>query len=303
MKFEFSTFKTVASCSLMMLANYSLSAQTKFSLDDDFVKKFNYETFYPVEYKQIVDASKTRNAYMISIDKPIPISSDELKGSFNIISDKMRFTDDGIEGLFLENELSEEVTKYFEADDSNVLLVENENTKKLYMLESSILQSMKNEKAKIQKSISDRKTINDLMQSIGYKPYQIGDNLYIKTKYYRILCNNSTYEVLQKDKDYLKKIDGWYEQQQIVRKQIIATTPKLANYVRLYRLQRNRMSKADISAWSTITKSATALNNKQVYLTDKLWGLVELNDTTKNYLKYSDEFINYLGASTGVLGL
>jgi len=154
-----------------MLTNLSLLGQTKFSLDDDFAKKFNYETFYPVEYKQIVDGSKTRNAYMISIDKPIPISSDELKGSFNIISDKMRFTDDGVEGLFLENELSEEVTKYFEADDSNVLLVENENTKKLYMLESSILQSMKNEKAKIQRSISDRKTINDLMRSIGYKPY------------------------------------------------------------------------------------------------------------------------------------
>ncbi|NML56754.1 hypothetical protein [Chryseobacterium cheonjiense] len=79
--------------------------------------------------------------------------------------------------------------------------------------------------------------------------------------------------------------------------------PKLDHYVRLYRMQRNRISKTDISAWTTLTKLANLLNKKQVDLSDKLFGWTDRNDSDKNYYKYSDEFINYLSASKGVLGL
>ncbi|WP_265131243.1 hypothetical protein [Chryseobacterium oranimense] len=303
MKFEFSTFKTIASCSILMLTNLSLTGQTKFSFDDETLKKFDYQTLTPVEYKQITDGSEKRNAYMISIDEQIPISSDELKGSFNVVSNKMGFHDQDVSGHFLKYELSEEVMKYYDLSESNVLLVENENTKKLYMMESSFLKNINKEKEEKQKYEADRETINRYMQSLGYKPYTIGENLYMKTKYYRIWCNIATLEVLQKDKDYLKKVDNWYEQRESIRKQIIATIPKFDHYVRLYKIQRNRMSKADISAWTALTKSANSLNKKQVELTDKLWGLIELYDTTNEYNKSADEFINYLSASKNVLDI
>lgn len=303
MKFEFSTFKTVASCSILMLTNLSLLGQTKFTFDDETLKKFDYQTLTPVKYKQITDGSEKRNAYMISIDEQIPISSNELKGSFTVVSNKMGFHDKDVSGHFLKYELSEEVMKYYDLSENNVLLVENENTKKLYMMESSFLKNMIKEKEEKQKYEADRETVNRFMQSLGYKPYQIGENLYVKTKYYRIWCTMATLEVLQKDKDYLKKVDNWYEQRESIRKQIIATIPKLDHYVRLYQIQRNRMSKADISAWTILIKSANSLNKKQVELTDKLWGLIELYDTTNEYNKSADEFINYLSTSKGVLGL
>ncbi|PQA97897.1 hypothetical protein B0A69_00760 [Chryseobacterium shigense] len=303
MKFELSTFKTVASCSILMLTNFSVSGQTKFSFDDQTLKKFYYQTLFPVEYKQITDNSETRKAYMISIDEQIPISSDELKGSFIVISDKMGFHDKDVTGHFLKYELCEEVMRYYELSESHVLLVENENTKKLYLMYSSLLKSMNEEKEKIQKDASELKMIDGFMQSMGYKTSQIDGVIYVKTKYYRILCNLSTVDVLQKDKEYLKKIDGWFEQREAIRKQIIATIPKFDHYARLYRVQRNRMSKADISSWTTLTKSANLLNKKEVDLTDKLWGLLELQNATENYHKYSSEFIDYLSASTGVLGI
>ncbi|MEN4762685.1 hypothetical protein ABEG63_20335 [Chryseobacterium sp. C39-AII1] len=303
MKFEFSTFKAVASCSILILTNLSLLGQTKFTFDDETLKKFDYQTLTPVKYKQITDGSEKRNAYMISIDEQIPISSDELKGSFNVVSNKMGFHDQDVSGHFLKYELSEEIMKYYELSESNVLLVENENTKKLYMMESSFLKNINKEKEEKQKYEADRETINRFMQSLGYKPYTIGENLYVKTKYYRIWCTMATLEVLQKDKDYLKKVDNWYEHRESIRKQIIATIPKLDHYVRLYKIQRNRMSKADISAWAVLTKSANSLNKKQVELTHKLWGLIELYDTTNGYNKSADEFINYLSASKGILGI
>ncbi|HCA06932.1 hypothetical protein [Chryseobacterium sp.] len=301
MKFEFSTFKTVASCSILMLTNLSLSGQTKFSFDEKALKRS--EALLAVEYKQITDSSGTRNAYMLLTDQEIPIASDELKGSFNVISDKLGFNDKDVPGHFLKYELCEEVMRYYNIKDSKILLVENDATKKLYLMNSYVLKSMNEEKEKIKKDDAELKMIDGFMQSMGYKTSQIDGAIYVKTKHYRILCNQSTVNVLQKDKEYLKKIDGWFEQREAIRKQIIATIPKFDHYARLYRVQRNRMSKADISSWTALTKSANLLNKKEVDLTDKLWGLLELQNATENYHKYSSEFIDYLSASTGVLGI
>jgi len=63
------------------------------------------------------------------------------------------------------------------------------------------------------------------------------------------------------------------------------------------------MSKADISAWTALTKSALELNKKFVNVNDKLWGGLEKFPLSENYLKSSTEFDDYLGASMGVLGL
>ncbi len=51
------------------------------------------------------------------------------------------------------------------------------------------------------------------------------------------------------------------------------------------------MSKADISTWTTLTKSANLLNKKQIDLNDKLFGWTYRNDSDKNYYKYSDQVL------------
>lgn len=192
--------------------------------------------------------------------------------------------------------MSEDVRKYYNYGDENyTTLIKNINTGKYYAIPYKTFKEIKN--------IKEDKKIETYIESLGYKTFYENGKLYLKTKYYRILCNLSTYDVLQKDKDYLKKVDNWHEQREVVRKQIISTIPKFDHYLRLYRVQRNRMSKADISAWTVLTKSANNLNKKQVDLTDKLWGLVEVQNTTNSYNKSADEFIDYLSVSKNVLGI
>lgn len=303
MKFEFSTFKTVASCSILMLTNLSLSGQTKFSFSEKTLKEFNSSVLYPVEYKQITDSSGIRNVYIVLPDKEISINSNELKGQFIEISNKMGFHENDVPGHFLKYELTEKVIEYFDIDRSLTSLIENEETKKLYIINSYVIKSIIDEKEKIKKDAIGRKIVNEFIQLKGYKLDQVGENFYVNTKHYKIQATDALKKRLEIEEDYLKKLDIWFEQREAIRKQTIAMIPKLDHYVRLYRMQRNRMSKADISAWTTLTKSANLLNKKQVDLNDKLFGWTDLNDSDKNYYKYSDEFINYLSASKGVLGL
>lgn len=304
MIFKNTIFKTVASCSILLLTSLSLSGQTKFSFDDETIKKFYYQTLHPVEYRQITDNSETRKAYMILIDEQIPISSDELKGSFNVISSKMGFHDKDVTGHFLKYELCEEVMRYYELSESHVLLVENDNTKKLYIMDSNFIKTMNKEKEEIKKYASDQKMISEFLNSIGYVTYKENENLYVKTKYYRILCNLSTYDVLQKDKDYMRKLDAWFEKRQAIRKQLLSLLPKLKHYIQLYTVQRSRMSKADILAWSALTKSAIALNDKEVdYLVNKLFGHSDRNGIEEKQNKVISEVGDYISASRGVLGL
>lgn len=108
---------------------------------------------------------------------------------------------------------------------------------------------------------------------------------------------------MKKNNNYLKSVDANFEQLQSLRKQALVYNPKFDKFIRLYRLQRNRMSNADILAWTTLTKSALELNKKFVIVNDKLWGGPEKFPLSENYIKKSTEFDNYFGASMGVLSL
>ncbi len=176
MKFEFSTFKTVASCSILMLTNLSLSGQTKFSFSDKTLKDFNSSVLYPVEYKQITDSSGIRNVYMVLPDKEISINSNELKGQFIEISNKMGFHEDDVPGHFLKYELTEKVIEYFNINRSLTSLIENEETKKLYIINSYIVKSITDEIENIKKDKIEKQVVNEFMQSNGYKLDQVGEN-------------------------------------------------------------------------------------------------------------------------------
>lgn len=368
MKFEFSTFKTIASCSILMLTNLSLSGQEKLIIDDEVVSKvtitddeiraiiikeiedysyikgkvptYYYDLFLdskkaakesydeymnnpnksssyipPVvkEYPEMLEKEKTfseeykykdgfvksankskRMAYFQDGEKTISNFS-TIKGTYDVISKYMTIARETIEGKFLENEVSDKIFEEYGQDGEGSILIKNPENNSYYLLSHEIY-----DRIRTSNFANDGVSI---AKKFGYKIYDDKGYKYIKTKYYDISCNGSLSRVLQKDQDYLKKLDIWFEERQAIRKQTIAMIPKLDHYVRLYRMQRNRISKADISAWTTLTKTANLLNKKQVDLNDKLFGWTDRNDSDKNYYKYSDEFINYLSASTGVLGL
>jgi hypothetical protein len=300
MKFEFSTFKTVASCSLMMFANFNLSAQEIFKIDKQSLKNISNDYYvYGVELKTITDSSTIRKGYIVIPENNLPIDSEDLKGDYKEISSTMAFSDEGVPNEFLKNELSEKVRKHFGYSNKISTLIEQQNTKKLYVLDygifEKIINNIKNEES--------QKNTELFLQSLGYKIYTENNLRYLKTKYYQVQCNELLINTLKKNSDYLKNIDSYFEQLQSLRKQALGYNSKFDKYIRLYRLQRNRMSKADIVAWTTLTKSALELNKKFVIVNDKLWGDPEKFPLSENYIKNSTEFDNYLGTSRGVLGL
>lgn len=270
------------------------------------MEAYDYELWVEME-KGFTESDKYEDGYVKSdnkskrieymVDKSNTINDlSEIMGQYQEISSSMVIANENVEDRFLVNELSYDVRKYYRYRNENyTTLIKNLETGKLYAISYKTFQEIQN--------IKENKKIEAYIRLLGYQSFYVNGNLYLKTKHYRILCNQSTYNVLQNDKEYLKKVDSWYEQRETIRKQIISTTPKFDHYARLYRVQRNRMSKVDISSWTALTKSANLLNKKEVDLTDKLWGLLELQNATENYHKYSSEFIDYLSASTGVLGI
>lgn len=300
MKFEFFTFKTVASCSLMMFVNYSLSAQETFKIDKQSLRNIPNDYYvYSVELKTITDSSTVRKGYMVIPEINFRIDSEDLEGTYKEISSIMTFSDEGITDKFLKNELSENVRTHFDYSSKISTLIEQQDTKKLYVLDYDVF-------TRIIDNIKRNDFQNDtevFFQSVGYKAYSENNYRYINTKYYKVECNELLLNTLKKNNNYLKNIDANFEQLQSLRKQALVYNSKFDKFIRLYRLQRNRMSKSDISAWTTLTKSALELNKKFVIVNDKLWGGPDKFPLSENYLKSSTEFDDYLGASMGVLGL
>lgn len=300
MKFEFSTFKTVASCSLMMFTNFNLSAQEIFKIDKQSLKNISNDYYvYGVELKTITDSSTIRKGYIVIPENNLPIYSEDLKGDYKEISSTMAFSDEGVPNEFLKNELSEKVRKHFGYSNKISTLIEQQNTKKLYVLDYGIFEKIINNI----KDEESQKNTETFLQSLGYKIYTENNSRYLNTKYYQVQCNELLLNTLKKNRNYLKNIDTYFEQLQSLRKQALVYNPKFDKYIRLYRLQRNRMSKADISAWSALTRSVLELNKKFVIINDKLWGGPEKFPLPENYIKNSTEFNDYLEASRGVLGL
>lgn len=253
-------------------------------------KKFTEEYKYKDGFVKSINKSK-RIAYFQNTEKSISNFS-TMKGDYDVISKYMTIARETREGKFMENEVSDKVFKEYGYDSEGSILIKNIENNSYYLLSHNIYD-------KIRGSNFDNAGIA-IAKKLGYVIYEDKEYKYIKTKHYDISCRGSLNKILQKDKDYLQKIDGWYEQRESIRKQIIATIPKFDHYVRLYRVQRNRMLKTDISVWSTLTKSANLLNKKEVDLTSKLWGWTDRNDSDKNYFKYSSEFIDYLSASSNI---
>lgn len=250
----------------------------KYKFEDGFVKSENKSkrfAYFPNEDKQILNLSS-------------------LKGEYDVISKYMKIAEETREGKFIEGEVSDQVKKEYGSDSEGSILIKNSNDNSYFLLSHDIYD-------KIGRSNYDNKSVK-LVQSLGYKIFDENGYKFIFTKHYKVPCNVYLLSVLEKDKNYLTNIDLRFERMQTLRKQALTYIPKFENYVRLYRLQRNKMSKTDISAWTTLTKSALTLNNQFVELNDKMWG-ADYEILDKNYLKFSNEFDDYLGASKGVLGL
>lgn len=226
----------------------------------------------------------------------ILVNSSELYGDYQEIAKIQKISNfEANSNIYKELVVSEktyEETKYRKTAIDR--LMKNINTGKLYYYPFDVISKINSE--------ANSLAIEDYLVKNGYKIYENSNEKFFNTKHYKVPVKPILMMLIENDKNYFQNLDLRFEKMQALRKQALSYIPKFENYVRLYRLQRNRMSKVDISSWTTLTKSALNLNKQFVELNDKMWDSdYEILD--KNYLKFSNEFDDYLGASMGVLGL
>jgi hypothetical protein len=254
---------------------------------------------FPVEQQEVEINGQKRQAYILQRGKTISIDSEEAFATYKEISSDVGYNDKAIPNISVADEISVGIREHFKIERQISTLLENSSTKKLYMMNFDQYDKIRKF---IKEENEETKNINFLI-SLGYKIYDDEGFNVFNTKYYMVTCNPSLYSALKKDKSYLTKLDNLYLQEQNLRKQAQSYTPKLANYIRLYRIQRNKMSKTDIGAWTVLTKSAMKLNQQFVELNDKMIDGVDHFPLDKNHYKTANDFTDNLGASMGVLGL
>lgn len=201
---------------------------------------------------------------------------------------------------YVINELVDKSNKYYYdlSSDKTFYGWKNDITGTLYVLEEQDMVKIN--------IFSKTQELVKIVNKLGYKEYKSNDrydeNLYIKSKACEIKLNNWTYNELKKNPSYITTLDNHQMKLDALTKQTIPHSTTLDKYIRLYRIQRNKMSTANINAWKSATAQAQKLNNQMVKLAEKYAGdysFMPLN----NLSNISEIFSDNLGASKGVLGM
>lgn len=179
-------------------------------------------------------------------------------------------------------------------------LCKNDSTGKLYAIKEQDMKSI-DSFMRIQELIK-------IVNKLGYKAYKMSNDKYdndwyFKSKACEIKLNNWTYDGIKKNpSNYIALLDNHQMKSDALTKQTIQHSKTLDKYLGLYRIQRNKMSVANINAWRIATAQAQKLNNQMVNHAEKYAGDYSFMGLTK--LSNIDEiFSDNLDASKGVLGM
>lgn len=229
------------------------------------------------------------------------IDSDSLKGEFVKLKGNYRVALVDIDKQFIIDEIfsdTTDVTYNTKKMTKSYPLIQKVSTGQYYyiMTENFISSLIKDQ------------SVNELLEivhKLGYKEYESKErfdhDLYIKSKACEIKLDNWTYESLKKNPAYIESLDNNQMKIDALIKQTIPHSKTLDKYLGLYRIQRSKMSNANISAWKNATAQAQKLNDQIYKLDEKHAGnnsFMPLNRTNTR-----KEFTDNLRASKGVLGM
>lgn len=297
---------------LFLISAKALSQESpSFKITPELTKSIveKYKTDYPDVFSVVfkdIEYNKTgtndaikRKAFMIINPS---IDSDSLNGEFIKLKDNYRVAIVDIENQFVKDEVfvdSEDVTYNRKMMSKRYDLIQKNGTNQYYyiMTENFISSVIKDQ------SIDK---ILEIVHKLGYKEYNnpndsYDENLYIKSKTCEIKLDNWTYQELKTNPSYITALDNDQMKLNALIKQTIPHSQALDKYLGLYRIQRNKMSAANINAWRVATIQAGKLNDQIVKMDEKYAGnysFMPLNKTnTRN------AFSDNLRASKGILGI
>ncbi len=232
------------------------------------------------------------------VDPPLSITPIELSGDFIILPDEYVVALQDIDGKFVKNEVSSELRGYYNmggvSDYYN--MIQKDGTEEYYFIMSKKYLTGINSETKLNGLI-------DSLNKIGYKPYQDGEYMYIKTKTVKIQLNSNLYnrEFIENPKNYISSIDNDYIKIDGLIKQTVTHSQTLDKYLSTYNIQRSNMPTSTINLWRTATTNAQILLNKIMKINEKYAGdysIITLEKSTTY-----ETFLDNVLASKGVLGM
>ncbi|KAA5533971.1 hypothetical protein [Paenimyroides baculatum] len=171
-------------------------------------------------------------------------------------------------------------------------ILKNQETNNLYLIDDSYFIT----------KIKEIKEFETLKSAISKYGYSITNNRKVKGKMTSFDLTSSLIENLNKNPNYIKDIDSKYSQLAELVKELPAHTNKLDEFVRLYNLQRSRMSASNINSWKNATEKALSMREKIKTMEEKL-DVSVLGFDSKDLEKYYEDFTDNLIISKHVLGL
>lgn len=218
-----------------------------------------------------------------------------LVGDFIIMPQKYKLArSSSSQGKFIQGQL---VSNYNEIIDyagnlsESVYSIIKDNKDKLY--------AIPDENIKTISQIIATDNLVDSFTKLGYKPYRDGEDYYIKSKYCEIRLDEGTQAEIKKNPNYISNLDSDQGQIASLVKQTITHSKTLDQYLSLYRIQKSKMSTANIKAWRTATTNAQKLMLQINKLSEKYDGNYSFTLLKKS--NTLDVFSDNLLASKGVL--
>jgi hypothetical protein len=230
------------------------------------------------------------------------IDPNEIIGSYSMTPTKYLYARrDDRQGNYIENELVDNSKEFNNYGLSEIIyfIYKKDSTGKLYAIEERNVKHITN--------FIQTQELMKIVQKQGFKIYETKADYYenyyfIKSKVCEIKLDNWTYNGLKKNPSYIATLDNHQMKLDALIKQTIPHSKTLDKYLGLYRIQRRKMSTANINAWRTATSQAQKLNDQIHKLDEKYAGnysFMPLNRLSNIRENFSDN----LDASKGVLGM
>lgn len=250
----------------------------------------------PKTVKGKVQSQETLSKNVLFVDKEATYA--DFSGDFKILPERYVLVLQDAENQFLKNEL----LIYDNSYGSNSFtqpypLMQKVGTEDFYFITSD-------EFYRYLSAQDSKAELLTMVHKLGYKEYDDGyGEYYIKSKTAEIKLDAGLYDALKSNPNYISQYDAAKIKINALITQSVLHSKTLDKYISQYRIQRSRMSTANLNAWRTATTNAQKLLNQINKLEEPYEGNYSFRQLDDSKRRILDNFVDNLLASKGILGM
>ena len=247
----------------------------------------------PKTVKGKVQSQETLSKKVLFVDKEATFT--DFSGDFKILPERYVLVLQDVENQFLKNELLVYNSGYeINGVSQPYSLMQKVGTDDFYFITSDEFYRYL--------SAQDLKTeLLTIVHKLGYKEYQKDEEYFIKSKTAEIKLDAGLYDALKSNPNYISQYDAAKIKINALITQSIPHSKTLDKYISQYRIQRSRMSTANLNAWRTATTNAQKLLNQINKLEEPYEGNYSFRQLDDSKRRALDNFLDNLLASKGFL--